>query len=182
MTEERERLVLDNTRLVHYIAKRYVQYEHDDIYGWGVIGLQVAAEKFDFEAGYKFATFATPCIINTINMYLRRSKKHEEVLLYESPIGRDNDGNELQLKDTIAVEEAGFLRLEQEEEINILKRCIGKLTQQEQTCLRMYFGLDCQPRNQRDIAKELGLSQSYIARVNAKSLEKLKKMMEKEYR
>ncbi len=171
-------LVEHNLRLVAHIAKKYQNVDEDmeDLISTGTIGLIKAIDSFDAGKG-KLSTYASRCIDNELLMLLRAKKKtSREVSLYE-PIGTDREGNEINLLDIIEQEQTDVI--EQMEVKEHLKRLSGllneKLNEREKEILTLRYGLaDDKEITQREIGKNLGISRSYVSRIEKKALEKLR--------
>ena len=175
-------LVEHNLRLVAHIAKKYQNVDEDmeDLISTGTIGLIKAIDSFDAGKG-KLSTYASRCIDNELLMLLRaKKKKSREVSLYE-PIGTDREGNEINLLDIIEQEQTDVI--EQMEVKEHLKRLSGlideKLDDREKEILNLRYGLvDDKEVTQREIGKNLGISRSYVSRIEKKALEKLREGFE----
>lgn len=180
--EAKHILIERNLRLVAHILKKYQHLEEDmdDLLSIGTIGLIKGVVTFDASKGNRLATYAARCIENELLMMLRGKKKRsKEISIYE-PIGTDREGNEIQLFDIIeSNEETAFNKLALSEDIKSLyKHFEGSLSSREKTVLRMRYGLFGEEEyTQRAIAKELGLSRSYISRIEKSAISKLKKSM-----
>lgn len=180
--EARNILIERNMRLVAHVAKKYqnTDYDMEDLLSVGTIGLIKAVNSFHMDRGSRLATYAAKCIENEILMLLRASKKlSREVSLYE-PIGVDKDGEAVSLVDVIETENREVL------EDMILDQDIQELCEayrdclkpQEQDVVRMRYGLFGEkPRTQREIAQVLGISRSYVSRIEKKTLNKLRERM-----
>lgn len=176
-------LIEHNLRLVAHITKKFegTNEDKEDLISIGTIGLIKGINTFDAAKGVKLATYAARCIENEILMHLRViKKKRSEVSIYD-PIGVDGEGNEISLIDVLGTEsdivaetvEAAF-------ECQILMDKIKLLTKREKTVLELRFGLiNGVKKTQREIAKLLGISRSYVSRIEKKALEKLVVEMEK---
>ena len=181
--EARNILIERNMRLVAHVAKKYqnTDYDMEDLLSVGTIGLIKAVNSFHTDRGSRLATYAAKCIENEILMLLRASKKYtREVSLYE-PIGVDKDGEAVSLVDVIEMENKEVL-----EEL-ILDQDIQELYEAYQSCLKgqekevigMRYGLfGREPRTQREIASVLGISRSYVSRIEKKALRKLREKFE----
>ncbi len=181
---ERERgeakgiLVERNLRLVAHIAKKYQNVDEDmeDLISIGTIGLIKAIDSFDAGKG-KLSTYASRCIDNELLMLLRAKKKtSREVSLYE-PIGTDREGNEISLLDVIEQDQVDVIdRMEVEDKLHRLKSLItDRLSDREQEIILMRYGLlSGQEITQREIGHRLGISRSYVSRIEKRALEKLK--------
>lgn len=172
-------LIEHNLRLVTHIIKKYQHLEDDpdDLISIGTIGLIKAISTYDTEKKTKLATYACRCIENEILMMLRGKRKtNRETSLFE-PIGTDQEGNEIQLYDIMeSKDREAFYSLALQEEIALLYRIIEQtLTQRERKVLEMRYGLYQQePFTQKEIAKKLGISRSYVSRIEKRALEKLR--------
>ncbi len=181
---ERERgeakgiLVERNLRLVAHIAKKYQNVDEDmeDLISIGTIGLIKAIDSFDAGKG-KLSTYASRCIDNELLMLLRAKKKtSREVSLYE-PIGTDREGNEISLLDVIEQDQVDVIdRMEVEDKLQRLKGLIAdRLSDREKEIILMRYGLlSGQEITQREIGHRLGISRSYVSRIEKRALEKLK--------
>ena len=181
--EARNILIERNMRLVAHVAKKYqnTDYDAEDLLSVGSIGLIKAVNSFHMDRGSRLATYAAKCIENEILMLLRASKKYtREVSLYE-PIGVDKDGEAVSLVDVIEMENKEVL------EDLILDQDIKELYEAYQSCLKgqeqevigMRYGLfGKKPRTQREIAVSLGISRSYVSRIEKKALGKLREKFE----
>ncbi len=171
-------LVERNLRLVAHIARKYQNVDEDmeDLISIGVIGLIKAIDSFDAGKG-KLSTYASRCIDNELLMLLRAKKKtSREVSLYE-PIGTDREGNEINLLDVLEQEQVDVVdRMEVEDQLSHLADMIHeKLNDREQEIITLRYGLpDREEVTQREIGRKLGISRSYVSRIEKKALEKLK--------
>lgn len=178
----REELILHNMRLVAHVAKKYTASEEDteDLISIGTIGLMKAVSTFDCNYGSRFATYAIRCIDNEMLMHFRSKKKTRgEVSLYE-PIGTDKEGNQIHLFDVLEHEDEDVTELieKQAQIIRLQEHMQEVLTGREYTIIRWRFGLfGEQEKTQREIAGELGISRSYVSRIEKRALEKLKKLL-----
>lgn len=174
----KEILIERNLRLVAHIAKKYQNVDEDmeDLISIGTIGLIKAIDSFDAGKG-KLSTYASRCIDNELLMLLRAKKKtSREVSLYE-PIGTDREGNEINLLDVIEQEQVDVVdRMEVEDKLSRLNDMIHeKLNDREQEIIMLRYGLpDREEITQREIGRKLGISRSYVSRIEKKALEKLK--------
>ncbi len=188
-TEEQERakkmLIEHNLRLVVYIAKKFdnTGVGVEDLISIGTIGLIKAINTFNPDKNIKLATYASRCIENEILMYLRRNNKTKLEVSIDEPLNVDWDGNELLLSDILGTEEDTIYRdIEQEVERKILVKAIGRLSGRERTIIKMRFGIgtpDGEEKTQKEVADILGISQSYISRLEKKIMQRLKKEMVK---
>ncbi len=176
--EAKEILVEHNLRLVAHIAKKYQNVDEDmeDLISIGTIGLIKAIDSFDAGKG-KLSTYASRCIDNELLMLLRAKKKtSREVSLYD-PIGTDREGNEINLLDIIEQEQVDVIdRMEVEERLGRLSGLIReRLSERERAIIMLRYGLSSEHEiTQREIGRRLGISRSYVSRIEKKALEKLK--------
>lgn len=182
--EARMALIEHNMRLVAHVVKKYqyTDYETEDLISVGTIGLIKAVNTFKVDRGSRLATYAAKCVENEILMLLRAHKKYSrEVSLYE-PIGVDKDGETVSLVDVIEADSRNTLEeliLDQDilELYGAFKQC---LKPGEQTVLRMRYGLfGGREFTQREIAESMGISRSYVSRIEKKAIEKLRQEFEK---
>ncbi|MBQ2425936.1 MAG: RNA polymerase sporulation sigma factor SigK [Lachnospiraceae bacterium] len=180
--EAREVLIHRNMRLVAHIVKKYqgTDYETEDLLSVGAIGLIKAVDTFNPDKGSRLGTYAAKCVENEILMLFRAGKKYsKEVSIYE-PIGTDKDGETVSLMDVL--EQEGKEALEQvilNQDVRNLYESIEKnLNDTEKTVIRMRYGLfDSNEYTQREVAKVLGISRSYVSRIEKKAMEKLKESL-----
>ncbi|MBO4980421.1 MAG: RNA polymerase sporulation sigma factor SigE [Lachnospiraceae bacterium] len=181
--EAKATLIEHNLRLVVYIAKKFdnTGVGVEDLISIGTIGLIKSINTFKPDKNIKLATYASRCIENEILMYLRRNNKTRLEVSIDEPLNVDWDGNELLLSDILGTEEDVIYRnIENEVERKLLMGAIGKLTDREKTIIRLRFGLgsrDGQEMTQKEVANYLGISQSYISRLEKKIMRQLKKEM-----
>ncbi len=174
-------LIEHNLRLVVYIAKKFdnTGVGVEDLISIGTIGLIKAINTFDPIKKIKLATYASRCIENEILMYLRRNSKTKLEVSIDEPLNVDWDGNELLLSDILGTDEDVIYKdIENEVERTLLGKAIGKLTKREQTIVRLRFGInmpDGGEKTQKEVADLLGISQSYISRLEKKIMKRLKK-------
>ena len=179
--EARSVLIEHNLRLVVYIAKKFdnTGVGVEDLISIGTIGLIKAINTFNPVKNIKLATYASRCIENEILMYLRRNSKTKMEVSIDEPLNVDWDGNELLLSDSLGTDEDVISRrLEDEAEISLLTKAIGKLSDREQTIVRLRFGIgsrDSKEQTQKEVADLLGISQSYISRLEKRIMKRLKK-------
>ena len=184
--EARSLLIEHNLRLVVYIAKKFDNtcVGVEDLISIGTIGLIKAINTFNPEKNIKLATYASRCIENEILMYLRRNSKTRLEVSIDEPLNVDWDGNELLLSDILGTEEDVIYRgIESEVEHKLLKEAISKLTEREKTIINLRFGLDAsmnREMTQKEVAELLGISQSYISRLEKKIMKQLKKEISRE--
>lgn len=174
----REPLITHNLRLVVYIAKKFESpgANVEDLISIGTIGLIKAVGTFDAGKKIKLATYASRCIENEILMYLRRHSRTRMEVSLDEPLNVDWDGNELLLSDVMGTDPDLVGReLERETDRALLREAISRLTAREQKIMQMRFGLDgCKERTQREVADELGISQSYISRLEKRIIKRLR--------
>ncbi len=174
----REGLIEHNLRLVVYIARKFENtgVGVEDLISIGTIGLIKAVGTFDAGKKIKLATYASRCIENEILMYLRRHSRTRMEVSLDEPLNVDWDGNELLLSDVMGTDPDLVGReLERETDRALLREAISRLTVREQKIMQMRFGLDgCKERTQREVADELGISQSYISRLEKRIIKRLR--------
>lgn len=174
-------LIEHNLRLVVYIAKKFdnTGVGVEDLISIGTIGLIKAINTFNPEKNIKLATYASRCIENEILMYLRRNNKTKMEVSIDEPLNVDWDGNELLLSDILGTEEDTIYKgMENEVERKLLIKAIGRLSRREQTIIQMRFGLgtiDGEEKTQKEVADILGISQSYISRLEKKIMVRLRR-------
>jgi len=179
--DAKSELIEHNLRLVVYIAKKFdnTGIGVEDLISIGTIGLIKAINTFNPEKNIKLATYASRCIENEILMYLRRNNKTKMEVSIDEPLNVDWDGNELLLSDILGTEEDIIYRdIETEVEKSLLKKAIEKLSKRERTIVELRFGLtteDSEELTQKEVADLLGISQSYISRLEKKIMKRLKK-------
>lgn len=178
--QARQKLITHNLRLVVHIVGKYagsVKVEADDLISVGTIGLMKAIDSFDYDKGVQLGTYASRCIDNEILMVLRANKKYKENMSLNSVIGGDKDGNDFMLMDIIPSDEDD---LEDIADTNFLIDKICKnvnncLTKREKEVLERRYGLNGKKvLTQKELAKELGISRSYVSRIEAKALQTIK--------
>ena len=179
-------LIERNLRLVVYIAKKFdnTGIGVEDLVSIGTIGLIKSINTFRSEKNIKLATYASRCIENEILMYLRRNNKTKLEVSIDEPLNVDWDGNELLLSDVLGTEEDIIYRdIESEVERTLLIRAISRLKERERTIIMLRFGIngaDGQEMTQKEVAEKLGISQSYISRLEKKIMKRLQKEMNRE--
>jgi RNA polymerase sigma-E/F/G factor len=183
--EARDILIEHNLRLVAHIVKKYymTNKDIDDLISIGTIGLIKAIDTFDADKGIRLATYASRCIDNELLMMLRSGKKQsKEVYLYE-PIGSDKEGHEINLLDILESADIDIVdELELQRNIKSLYVLIDKvLTNREKQIIEMRYGLNKhEPVTQKEIANDIGISRSYVSRIEKKALKKLRESFENE--
>lgn len=181
--EAKSILVEHNLRLVVYIAKKFdnTGVGVEDLISIGTIGLIKAINTFNPEKNIKLATYASRCIENEILMYLRRNNKTKLEVSIDEPLNVDWDGNELLLSDILGTEEDIISKnIEEEVDRNLLNKALAKLSERERLIVQLRFGLntvDGNEKTQKEVADILGISQSYISRLEKKIIRRLKKEM-----
>ena len=168
-------------RLVAHIIKKYYgnSAEQDDLISIGTIGLIKAVSTFNYGKGTRFATYASRCIENEILMYFRNKKKYAQDVSFTEPIDCDKDGNTLSLIDIMADERSVAEDIEDKLRNERLYKVIdGALSEREKEIIYLRYGLDGRRSyTQREVAKHLGISRSYVSRIEKKALETLKEKM-----
>ena len=182
--EARNKLVEHNLRLVSHILKKYyVQAsDQDDLISIGTIGLIKAINTFRTDKNIKLATYASRCIGNEILMYLRKSSNRRQEASIDEPLNVDGDGNELLLSDILGSDaNAVSQQLEQDAERAVLRSAVAALSARERQIMELRFGLtDGVERTQKEAADALGISQSYISRLEKRIIRTLKARLESE--
>ena len=180
---DREILIVRNLRLVVFIAKKF-EYGYsnlEDLISIGTIGLIKAVRTFCPEKNIKLATYASRCIENEILMYLRKISQTKNEVSIEDPINTDSDGNELLFADVLGSDSEDLnSKLEQEAENKILLEIVNKLSEREKMIVELRFGLFGKKEStQKEVADSLGISQSYISRLEKKIIKRLRVEMNK---
>jgi RNA polymerase sporulation-specific sigma factor len=174
-------LIERNLRLVAHIVKKFESTgeDNDDLISIGTIGLIKAINTYDQSKGTKLATYEARCIENEILMYLRSTKRTKSEVMLHDPIGIDREGNEISLIDILGTEPDAISELvEMKIERSKLMEKLKKLEEREQMVLEMRYGLkDGVRKTQREIAKVLGISRSYVSRIENRALQKLQEEM-----
>ena len=179
----RNKLIEHNLRLVVYIAKKFdnTGVGVEDLISIGTIGLIKSINTFKPDKNIKLATYASRCIENEILMYLRRNNKTRMEVSIDEPLNVDWDGNELLLSDILGTDEDVIYKgIESEVERKLLMGAVSKLSEREKTIVKLRFGLgtrDGREMTQKEVAELLGISQSYISRLEKKIMRQLKKEM-----
>ncbi|WP_423742965.1 RNA polymerase sporulation sigma factor SigE [Ferroacidibacillus organovorans] len=179
----RAMLIERNLRLVVYIARKFENtgIHIEDLVSIGTIGLIKAVNTFDVEKKIKLATYASRCIENEILMFLRRNSKIRIEVSFDEPLNVDWDGNELLLSDVLGTESDTIYRdIEDQVDRNLLYSALEKLTERERKIMEMRFGLTGEKEmTQKDVADLLGISQSYISRLEKRIIKRLRKEFHK---
>ena len=171
-------LIERNLRLVVYIARKFENTGilMEDLVSIGTIGLIKAVNTFDPAKKIKLATYASRCIENEILMYLRRNNKTKAEVSFDEPLNTDWDGNELLLSDVLGVESDVTKHIEEEVDRALLMGALDRLTGREKRIMELRFGLkDGREKTQKEVADAMGISQSYISRLEKRILKKLKR-------
>ena len=178
--EARQILVERNLRLVVYIAKKFENtgIGIEDLISIGTIGLMKGVNTFNTGKNIKLATYASRCIENEILMFLRKNNKIKGEISIDEPLNKDGDGNELLLSDILGTEpDVTSRNIEDEVDKTLLRAAILKLNDREKEIMEMRFGFrnGGKEKTQKEVADELGISQSYISRLEKKIISKMKK-------
>lgn len=175
----KDELIEHNLRLVVYIARRFENtgVDLDDLVSVGTIGLIKAVNSFNSDKNIKLATYASRCIENEILMHLRKTVRLKGEVSFDEPLNTDWEGNELCLSDVLGTDsDAVYKRIENGVEEELLVVALNKLNEREKEIMKLRFGLGgSEEKTQREVADMLGISQSYISRLEKKILGKLKK-------
>ncbi|MBR2343409.1 MAG: sigma-70 family RNA polymerase sigma factor [Clostridia bacterium] len=180
--EARRRLVEHNLRLVAYIAKRFENTgaNIEELISIGTVGLMKAVSTFKCDKNIKLATYASRCIENEILMYLRKSTVQKRAISIDEPLSVDWDGNELLLSDILGSEaDVVYRDMEEDEERLIVREAVSTLNERERVIVEMRYGLSGgEELTQKEVADALGISQSYISRLEKKIMQRLRKKIE----
>lgn len=180
--EAKNALIEHNLRLVVYIAKRFENAHAgiEELISIGTVGLIKAVSTFDAEKNIKIATYASRCIENEILMFLRKSTAQKKEVSLDEPLSVDWDGNELLLSDILGSEgDSVFSRMEEDEERKIVRAAVSDLNARERVIVEMRYGLKSGTEmTQKEVADALGISQSYISRLEKKIMWRLRKKLE----
>lgn len=179
----RETLIVHNLRLVIYIAKKFENtgIGLDDLVSIGTIGLIKAVNTFSASRNIKLATYASRCIENEILMYLRKTNQRRCEVSIDEPLNVDWDGNELLLSDVLGTDsDCVNAHIEDETEKQLLREAVSHLTPREQQIMEMRFGLKGgKEKTQKEVADEIGISQSYISRLEKRIIKQLREELER---
>ena len=179
----REKMIVHNLRLVIYIAKKFESsaVSVEDLTSIGSLGLIKAVNSFKPSKNIKFATYASRCVENEILMFLRKQSNRNIDISIDDALSVDSDGNELNLIDILYTDEYEVSKdMEKESEKEILWRSIRQLNERERNIILMRFGLNgVQEKTQKEVADEIGISQSYISRLEKRIFTKLRKEIER---
>ncbi|KRQ86860.1 RNA polymerase sigma-28 factor precursor [Caloramator mitchellensis] len=174
-------LIIRNLRLVAHVIKKFNPQpkDADDLISIGTVGLIKAIETFNKDKGSRFATYAARCIENEILMFVRSTKKSKSEVYLQDPIGMDREGNEICLIDILGTDSDRIVdEVDNKISTKKLKNLLGKvLDEKEKLIIELRYGITGEPLTQREIAKMLGISRSYVSRIEKKALKKLSKAM-----
>jgi RNA polymerase sporulation-specific sigma factor len=179
----REMLIRHNLRLVAHIVKKYNNAgEADDLISVGSIGLIKGIESFEYGKGSQLATYCAKCIDNEILMYIRSNKKYKNNVSLGESVGIDKDGNEITLMDILPIkEDSVFTKVETTILNDLIKKVIERiLSEREKVIIKKRYGIDCEPMTQLEISMELGISRSYVSRIEKKAIAKISKEIRSE--
>ncbi len=175
--EAKNKLIEHNLRLVVFLAKKYENtgIDLEDLVSIGTIGLIKGVETYNLDKNIKLATYASRCIDNEILMYLRKNKKRRGEISFEDSLSYDAEGNELRLEDILGTDDDIVTRdLERQTEKKLLYDEIAKLNKRDKEIMVMRYGLNNQKElTQKEVAQKLGISQSYISRIEKKVINRL---------
>jgi len=179
--EARNKLIEHNIRLVVFLAKKYdnTMYDLEDLVSIGTVGLIKGVKTYKLDKNIKLATYASRCIDNEILMFLRKNKRRKIEISFEDSINLDGDGNELHLEDVLGTD-GNIVEKEYEDVVDkeILTKEIDKLNGRDKEILTLRYGLNnSEEYTQKEVADMLGISQSYISRIEKKAIKKLKGLM-----
>ncbi len=179
----RETLIVHNLRLVVYIAKKFENTGVwlEDLVSIGTVGLIKAVSTFSVNKNIKLATYASRCIENEILMYLRKYSQYRYDISIDEPLNVDWDGNELLLSDVLGTESDSVnSRIEDEVEKQLLHEAVGRLGERERLIMEMRFGLNGKKElTQKEVAEKIGISQSYISRLEKRIIKQLREDLER---
>lgn len=180
--ESRDILIEHNLRLVAYIAKKFdnTSANIEELISIGTVGLIKAISTFNVEKNIKLATYASRCIENEILMFIRKASNQKKEISIDEPLSVDFDGNELLLSDILGSDsDVVSKEMEEDEERRLLRSAVKELNSRERIIVEMRFGLiDGEELTQKEVADQLGISQSYISRLEKRIMSRLKKKIE----
>ncbi len=179
--EARAKLIEHNLRLVAHIIKKYYSNvrDQDDLISIGTIGLMKAVDTFDYQKGVRLATYASRCVENEILMHFRANKKLAQEVSLTEPIDTDREGHSLTLMDVIAAEDTLADDLDIKlNGANLYRYIEESLNEREKEIITLRFGLGCKPLTQKAVGKKLGISRSYVSRIETKALLQLRRRYE----
>lgn len=174
--EARRKLIEHNLRLVAHIVKKFdnTKIDNEDLISIGTVGLIKAIDTYDMEKGIKLATYAARCIENEVLMQIRANKKNRDDMSLEEPLGVDQEGNELTLMDILGIDIDLVEKVSTKMSIEKMQKFLSKLTFKERYVIDRRYGLiDGKFYTQREIAKLMGISRSYVSRIEKKAIRKL---------
>ena len=183
--DARVKLISHNLRLVAYLARKFENTGIciDDLISIGTIGLIKGINTFNTDKNIKLATYASRCIENEILMYLRRNNKTKMEVSFDEPLNMDWDGNELLLSDILGTDEDVIYKdIENEVEISLLRKAMEKLSHREREIIELRYGINQRmgkELTQKEVADKLGISQSYISRLEKKIIDRLRREIKK---
>ena len=177
--EAKNVLIERNLRLVVYIAKKFENsgVNIEDLISIGTIGLMKAINSYNLDKNIKLATYASRCIENEILMFLRKNNRIKTEISIDEPINKDSEGNDLSLGDILGTDnDSIFKSIEENDNKKVLMQAIQKLNKREKTIMQLRYGFDgYEELTQKEVADKLGISQSYISRIEKKVINNLKK-------
>ncbi len=180
--EARDILIEHNLRLVAYIAKKFdnAQASIEELISIGTVGLIKAVSTFNMDKNIKLATYASRCIENEILMFIRKTTTQKKEISIDEPLSVDFDGNELLLSDILGSDADLVSRdMEEDEERRFLRDAVHELSSRERIIIEMRYGLsNCEAMTQKEVAESLGISQSYISRLEKRIMSRLRKKIE----
>ncbi len=180
--EASKKLIEHNLRLVAHVTKKYYSMtaDSDDLISIGTIGLIKAVNSFDYKKGTRLATYAARCIENEVLMHLRTQKKNAQDISMSEPIDSDSEGNPLTFSDVVYIDDTIADDIDTNEKTQIIYEYISKMKNKaEQQIIILRYGLyNTKPLTQREVAQRLGISRSYVSRIEKRVLEKMRKMFE----
>ena len=180
--EARNTLIVHNLRLVVFIAKKFesTKINIEDLISIGSMGLIKGVQTFKIEKNIKLATYASRCIENEILMYLRKTHKMRQEVSLDEILNIDSEGNEMMLADILGTEDnLALKKLTEEEDLKNLYRALANLTPREREIITLRFGLfEKEPATQKEVADMLGISQSYISRLEKRIIDKMRQEIE----
>ncbi len=178
----RAKLIEHNLRLVAHIAKKYenTQEDKDDILSIGIIGLMKAVDSYQLTANNKLATYAARCIENEILMHLRSNKNKRNLIYLQSPVAMDKDGNEVELLDLIEDKNVDIMASYEKKALeHDLSEALKTLSSREYEIISRRYGINRDSQTQKEIAKDMNISRSYVSRIEKRALLKLYFLLKK---
>ncbi len=181
--EANKKLIEHNLRLVAHVTKKYYSMtaDSDDLISIGTIGLIKAVNSFDYEKGTRLATYAARCIENEVLMHLRAQKKNAQDISMSEPIDSDSDGNPLTFSDVVYVDDTIADDIDLGEKTQQIYEFVSNIKNRaEKEIIILRYGLyNTKPLTQREVAQRLGISRSYVSRIEKRVLERMREMFEK---